>query len=176
MTGLTLFRLPKPSGGTPPKVAAKVEHRVGVRAPAEVVWSLLADIEGWPAWQPVYPEASGALKIGGRLTLVEAIPNELPRALSPVVLDWMPEEQILWAERRWGGLVKVMHYIEIEALTDIGCALSCGEIYRGLLGDQFAARHRKALKRGFRAFCGAVQTRVEALWQERGGKPTSEAE
>ena len=175
MAGLTLFRLPKPSGGTPPKVAAKVEHRVGVRAPAEVVWSLLADIEGWPAWQPVYPEASGALKIGGRLTLVEAIPGEPPRALSPTILDWMPEEQILWAERRWGGLVRAMHYIEIEALTDIGCALSCGEVFHGLLGDLFAARHRKVLKRGFRAFCEAVQPRAEALWRERGGAPTSQS-
>lgn len=169
MTNLTLFRLPKPSGPRQDKPPAKVEHRVGVRAPAAVVWALLADIEGWPAWQPVYPKASGALKIGGRLDLMEAVPGEPPRPLSPTIVDWMPEEQILWIERRWGGLVRAMHYIEIEALTDVGCALSCGEIYQGLLGDLFAARHRKVLRRCFRAFCEAVQPRAEALWQERGG-------
>ncbi len=88
----------------------------------------------------------------------------------------MPEEQILWTERRWGGLVRVMHYIEIEALTGTRLRSSRAGRSSGLLGDLFVARRRKALSRGFRAFCEAVKAARRSALARAGRQPTSKPE
>jgi hypothetical protein len=151
----------------------KIEHRVGVRAPAEVIWKIAADIEGWPAWNPVYPKASGQLRIGAVLELELALENEPRRILKPVILDWVPNEQILWRLSMLGGLVRTRRYIEIEKLSETGCILSNGELFEGPLGNFVARRKRLAIKAGFTAMGEALKARAEAAWRAEGGDPTS---
>jgi hypothetical protein len=33
----------------------KIEHRIGVQAPAEAIWAVIAEIERWGDWNPLYP-------------------------------------------------------------------------------------------------------------------------
>ena len=39
----------------------KLEHRIGVQAPAEVIWESLFDVPGWEGWNPLYPRAAGVI-------------------------------------------------------------------------------------------------------------------
>jgi hypothetical protein len=150
----------------------KVEHRIGVRAPAEAIWSLVADIDGWPAWNPLYPRAKGRLRIGERLDLDVALPGRPLQTIRPVIVDWVPNEQVIWRVSMLGGLAKSIRYIEIDQLTETGAILSNGEIFDGLLGPFVARRLRGPLKAGFAAMSEAIKARAEGALRQGGGEPS----
>jgi hypothetical protein len=146
-------------------VDVKIEHRIGVRAPAEAIWAVISDIGGWKDWNPLYPRAEGALRIGSQLDLDLALPGQPIRAIKPVILDWVPNDQIHWRLSMLGGLVRTIRYIEIEILTETGCIFSNGEVFSGYLGPTVAKRMRPAIRQGFVAMGEAVKARAEAVFQ-----------
>lgn len=148
-------------------MAVKLEHRIGIQAPAEVIWESLIDVEGWPAWSQLYPRAAGKVRIGATLSLDLALPGQPVQAISPTILDWAPEDHIHWTTRSQFGLMKTTRYLEIEVLTETGCIFSNGEIFDGYLGPGYAGRNRRALRAGFAALGEALQQRAEAAWRER---------
>lgn len=145
----------------------KLEHRLGVRAPAEVVWEILADVGGWPAWTGMYPQASGRIGYGERLALTVALPGQPLAQIEARIHDWGPNEAIHWRWSTWGGLVSTIRYLEIEAMSEEGCIFSNGELFRGPLGVRYAARVAKPLRRAFQDLGEAIRDRAEALWRER---------
>ena len=147
----------------------KIEHRIGVQAPAEAIWAVIAEIERWPDWNPLYPKAEGKLRIGGPLTLELALPDRKPQTIRPVIVDWIPNEQIHWRLTAFAGLVKATRYLEIEQLNETACIFSNGELFEGPLMRFIPKKTRRAIKAGFRAFGETVRDRAEAGWQE----PTS---
>jgi len=165
-----LMRKPKakPPSGDP----IKVENRIGVQAPAEVIWEILSDIDGWPRWNPTYPEARGTLRIGAPLQLVEALPGLPRRELNVNVIDWVPETQILWGERQPLGLVSTVRFIEIETVAKAACIFSNGVQVDGMLADLYLHKHRRPLRLGFAAMSEALKEMSEALWRDRSGGAT----
>ena len=151
---------------------AKIEHRLGVQAPASVIWEVLFDLERWPEWNPLYPEVSGAIRFGETLKLKLALPDQPVRDLSAVIMDWTPDEAIHWKTSHLRGLVRTVRYLEIEPMSETGCVFSNGEIFTGLLGARVAKQLRPALKQGFAALGEAVGARAEALWRQQAGGPT----
>ncbi|HEY5072766.1 MAG TPA: SRPBCC domain-containing protein [Caulobacteraceae bacterium] len=143
----------------------KIEHRLGIRAPAEAIWELIGDVDGWKDWNPLYPKSRGALRIGSRLELEVALPGEDARAIQPVVLEWVPNEQLIWRLSMFGGLIKTTRYMEIEQLAGSACIFSNGEIFAGLLGPFMARRMRAPIRAGFAAMGEAVKARVERAWR-----------
>ena len=146
----------------------KIEHRIGVRAPAEVIWDAISDIEAWKDWNPLYPRAKGVLRIGAQLDLDVAIPGQKVRAIRPVILDWVPNDQIHWRLSILGGLIQSTRYIEIEALTETGCIFSNGELFRGRFAPLVLRRMAKDIRKGFAAMGEAVKTRAEAAYEGGG--------
>ena len=141
-------------------MSVKIEHRVGVAAPADRIWDLLSDLPGWRDWNPVHPEVNGRLAIGATLDVVEQLEGRSPRRLVMTVEDWVPNAQILWKGRR-GPLARSIRFIEIEQLSETGCIFANGELYEGVVGDLIAKRNRRLLKRAFAAMGEAVKARVE---------------
>jgi hypothetical protein len=143
----------------------KVEHRIGVPAPSTVIWDVLSDLGRWHEWNPVYPEVSGLLRIAQKLTIKETFPGVEPRVITPMIIDWVPNEQILWTTKEAGGLVKRIRYIEIEHLTDEdkNCYLSNGEVFDGWLGPRQGKKHKFKLRAGFEALNHAVAERVRKV-------------
>jgi hypothetical protein len=147
----------------------KIEHRIGVQAPAETIWAVLADIENWATWNPLYPRAEGRLKIGSPLTLELALPDRKPQTIRPVIIDWIPNEQIHWRVKALGGLVTATRFLEIEKLTETGCIFANGELFDGPLADVAVRSLRRAARRGFAAMGEAVKARAEAAWNPETG-------
>jgi hypothetical protein len=139
----------------------KLEHRLGVRAPAEAIWNVIYDLEAWPRWNPLYTKAQGVIRIGATLELEAALPGQPPRAIRPVVLDWIPNEQLLWQIKMLGGLIKTTRYFEIEELMPGSCIFSNGEMFDGMLGPSIARRMRGPIRAGFAAMGEAVKTMAE---------------
>ena len=153
----------------------KIEHRIGVQTPAEVIWKQISDIPGWPAWNPLYPKAAGEVQFGAKLDFEVALPGEAPRVIRATVLDWTPNDQILWNVSMFAGLIRTTRYIEIETLPNGNCIFSNGEIFEGPLIRLIGKRMRKAVKAGFTAMGEAVRDRAEALWKSEAEGATSGA-
>jgi hypothetical protein len=153
-------------------MTVKLEHRLGVQAPAHVVWAVISDLSTWNQWNPIYPEAQGVIAYGERLTLTLALPGRPRQTIRPSVLDWAPDEAIHWKLSMLGGLVSTVRYLEIEKMHEAGCIFSNGEVFSGLLGPMVARRMRRTIRAGFAAMGEALCDRAEACWREAGGAPT----
>lgn len=148
-----------------------VEHRIGVQAPAEIVWEVVSEFETWTHWNPLYRRAEGQMKIGTALVLEQHLPGEPPRVIQPVVQDWVPYEQLHWRSSRVGGLVTAIRYFEIENMGPANSTFSNGELFMGMLVRFVSREERRKLKAAFTTMGEAVRDRAEALWSERGGSP-----
>ena len=144
-----------------------VEHRIGVQAPAEIVWEVVSDFETWTHWNPLYRRAEGQMKIGTALTLEQHLPGRAPTVITPIVLDWVPYEQLHWRSTRMGGFVTAIRYLEIETMGPENATFSNGELFMGLLLRFVSREERRALKSAFTQMGEAVRDRAESLWSER---------
>jgi hypothetical protein len=151
----------------------RIEHRLGVPAPAPVVWQIVSDLERWSAWNPLYVKAEGVLRIGAQLRLTQALAGQGNEIITPTIVDWVPDNQILW--RLSGGLLQRLRYIEIDKLSDEGCIFSNGEDWSGFMAGFVSREVRAALRAGYEAFGEAVRDQSLKLWQAQGGAPTSAA-
>ena len=161
---LPSFGFGKGKGPAGPK-GLKLEHRIGVQAPPEVLWALISDLEGWPAWNPLYSRASGVLSIGAPLELTLSLPDLPPQHIEPVVVDWVPHEQLHWRTSVASGLGVAIRFIEIDQVAENACIFSNGELFQGLLGPAAGQRVRRPLKKGFAAMGEALKARAEAAWR-----------
>jgi hypothetical protein len=151
----------------------KIEHRIGIKAPASVVWEILADVSSWPEWTTLYSKASGVVGFGERLKLEVSLPGLPPHAIEPEVFEWEPNGAIHWRLKSMAGLLESVRFLEIEALSETGCIFSNGEIFGGFLGpSRTAVKRQRILRKGFTALGEALRDRAEALWRERGGETT----
>ena len=141
----------------------RIEHRIGIAAPAPVVWEVLADLDRWGEWNPLYPQVEGSLRIGERLNLVERLAGQdQPAAVT--VVDWVPNEQILWKSTALGGFVKRLRFLEIEALSENGCVFSNGELWQGRYAGFASRDRRRAYHQAFEALGEALKDCAEAAW------------
>jgi hypothetical protein len=139
----------------------KIEHRIGVRAPPSAVWDVLSDLEGWSRWNPLYPRASGKLAIGAKLSVTLALPKSTPEEIAPVVVDWVPQMQLVWRLRLLGGLITTTRYMEIEALDDGQASIfSHGEVFDGPVAAFMPKTLRHNIRSGFAAMSEALTAEV----------------
>ncbi|HVI34531.1 SRPBCC domain-containing protein [Phenylobacterium sp.] len=153
----------KPKGPT----GIRIEHRIGVQAPAEVIWDVLYDLERWHEWNPLYPRAVGQIRLGETLDMTLALPGQAERQIQPVVLEWVPNEQLHWRLTLMGGLMKSIRFIEIDALSEAGCIVNNGELFQGLLAKSALRQVGRSVHRGFGQMNEALKARAEAAWQAR---------
>jgi len=152
-----------------PKAPAglRIEHRVGVQAPAEVIWEVISDLKSWESWNKLYPKASGDIRIGSVLEITLVLPGQAPQQIRPTVLEWVPNEQLHWRLIMLGGLVRTIRFFEIESLAEASCIVSNGEIIGGLMGPRLGKRMARTIYRAFAEMDEALKARAEALWQPR---------
>ncbi len=110
----------------------------------------------------MYPSASGKLQIGAPLTLTEVVSSQGSRQISPTVVDWVPNAQIVWTSKAWRGLLRRTRYLEIQTLTEEGCVFSNGELLEGF-GARFVPRkQRRARREAFIQLGEALKARAES--------------
>lgn len=141
-------------------MAFRVEYRTGVKATSDAIWEVLSELEGWAEWNPIHPRASGKIGIGQPLSVHEAFPGLPERDFTPTVVEWVPRQQLIWAEKR-GFMSRSTRYFEIEELDKGSCIFAVGEIFEGMLGEREAKRDRRARRAGFEAMAEALRARVE---------------
>ncbi len=148
------------------KAIFRIEHRLGIPAPAHVVWQVLADLERWGEWNPIYPKVEGKLTIGEELAITEQIPGFEPVQITPRVVDWVPDAQILWLMSQKFGFLKRLRYIEIDQVGEEGCIFANGEDWYGRPARYVTAAQRRGMREGFEAMSEALKARALAVWRE----------
>ncbi len=134
----------------------RIEHRLGIAAPADRIWEVLADLPEWPQWNPWHVRAEGVLRIGEPLRLTQADGSEIGYR----VVDWVPDTQILLRAAQTFGLLTRTRFMEIEKLSEVGCVFSNGEIWSGPLAKYVGVPAKRAAWRGFEAMSEALSARV----------------
>lgn len=145
----------------------KLEHRLGVATPADIIWEIIADLPRWTDWNPIHPRADGVIAFGASLDVDLIVMGQPPQRLSPKVISWTPNELLHWQQKDALGLLVSTRYIEIDTLAETGCIFSNGELFEGL-AVRFMPKHSLAARRaGFVAMGEAMKVRAETLWAER---------
>ena len=140
----------------------KIEKRVGVRAPSDRIWEVIADLPGWDGWNPVETGVSGAIAFGGVLNLAERIEGLPERQVIARVADWQPNAQLVWTEKR-GFLFNAIRYYEIEELEPGSCIVANGFIFSGFMGEGFHDKHKRTIRSACEAIGEALRLKVESL-------------
>jgi hypothetical protein len=150
----------------------RIEHRLGIATPPDVIWGIISDLAGWSAWNPSYARASGRLSIGAPIALDATFPGVKSMHSEGRIVDWVPDIQLLWRVKlpMFG---RSLRYLEIEKLGDTNCIFANGEILEGFGARYVSQRQRAAAYRGFEAMNLAVKARAEQMWRAARQAPTS---
>ena len=140
---------------------ARIEKRIGVRASADRLWEIVADLPGWDRWNPVETSVEGTIAYGGQITLTEAIEGLPERRAVVRVGEWQPYAQLVWMEKR-GLWFRSLRYFEIEELEPGSCIVANGFIFSGLRGETFFDKHRSRLRHSVDSVAEAWKTTAEA--------------
>ena len=140
----------------------KIEKRIGVRAPSDRIWEVIADLPGWNNWNPVETDVSGTIAFGGAIALTERIEGLPERQVAGRVADWQPNAQLVWTEKR-GWLFNVIRYYEIEELEPGSCIVANGFIFSGFRGEGFHDKNKRTLRSACEAVAEALKLRVDSL-------------
>jgi len=91
----------------------------------------LTDLAAYPRWNPLFPEASGQIAVGSRLTLKTVQPNGRTMTIKPKILAVKPNAELRWS----AGLPGIIGGEHSFTLTpaDGGARLVQSETFRGLL-------------------------------------------
>lgn len=144
----------------------KVEYRIGVAAPVDDVYDVIADIEKWPEWSPIHKKASGELSFGAPIAFEEYYEGLGTWEITGALADWQPLSHIHIAVPKKFYEGRLVRYFEMDALSESGSSFSVGALFDGFLSEREGRRYGKFLKVGFERFAEAVKERAEKAYAE----------
>lgn len=137
------------------------EVRVATRIDAEpeAVWRVLADIDGWGAWNDVMVDGRSSGGPGASIRVKIAIgPIWFPVASR--LHTWEPGRALVWGEDR-GALLSIDHGFWLSP-EDGGCRVVHFERFEGVIGRLVLPLIRRSLTRNYGAFLDALEARVRS--------------
>jgi hypothetical protein len=137
-----------------------ISSTIEIAATPERVWAVLTDFAGYPAWNPVFCEASGELAVGSHITLKTIQPrNDRIMTVKVKVVAARPAAELRWESRVLGVSSSKRSFIlspdgHRTQLTQTGS-------YQGLF-TSFSAKVISRIRTNFDAINEAVKEQAEA--------------
>jgi hypothetical protein len=135
-----------------------VSSAIDIDAPPSQVWAVLADLAAYPEWNPLFPQASGQLTVGERLTLASRPTVGRPMTIRPKLLAVQPGAELRWVSSL-PGIIGGEHSFTLTAVG-AGTRLVQSETFRGVL-VALSGKTIAAAEADFAALNGALKQRVE---------------
>ncbi|GAA5196516.1 hypothetical protein GCM10023322_65610 [Rugosimonospora acidiphila] len=138
-------------------------HR-DIAAPPELIWRVLTDFAGYPAWHPTLtvgapvPEAVAGAQL--RLTLTGGVAGD--QAFTAEILEVRPPHRLVWS----GGLPEVLlgrHTFALDALPGRGTRFTDTEEWTGTLAATVVAEHGAAITTEYQRAAAALAARCHTL-------------
>lgn len=141
----------------------RLSTSIEIDAPADTVWAVLVDFEGYPEWHPRM-RITGRAEEGTRLTVAPGPEAGRVPTFRPVVVRVDPGRELRWLGHLLvRGLFDGEHRFEIEPLDDDRSRLVQSERFAGLLVRPITALVGRETERGFRATNEALKARAESM-------------
>jgi hypothetical protein len=135
-----------------------------IAAPAEDVWSILADFAAYPSWNPFIPRISGDLEVGARLEVELSPPGGRAMTMRPTMREVQPGRTLRWlGELGLPGLFDGEHSFQIEPLEETQVRFVQSELFSGILVPLLMSFIGDSTKQGFEAMNQALKVRAEAM-------------
>lgn len=143
-------------------MALKIEQRIGIAAPVDDVYDLVADINAWPQWSPIHKAASAEMHFGAPVHLEEYYAGLGTWEIDGILTDWAPLSHLHVAVPKPFYAGTLIRYFEFESLIDTGSTFTIGALFQGFLSEREGKRYKTFLRQGFEAFNAAVKAEAEA--------------
>ena len=132
-----------------------------VDAPPESVWPILTDLDQYPNWNPLIPQAEGDIREGARLTVRIETPGGPAMTVRPTLTRVDPQREL-----RWLGQLFVPKLFDGEHIFELhpengGTRFVQRENFSGLLVPFLWGSMEAATRRGFEAMNEALKQRAE---------------
>ncbi len=140
----------------------EIRTEVGIDAPPSAVWEVLAALDTWSEWNPVFAgvKLAGPLREGTRGRLMLDLPAPVGRrSLGVRLVTVRPQQELAWV----GGVRGVMkgrHGFRLEA-TASGTRVVHFEVFSGLLAPGLVALMRTQLGKGYARLNRGLRERCE---------------
>ena len=142
----------------------KIETRVGIAAPVDDVYEIIADINAWPEWSPIHKKAEAHLGFGAPIHLEEYFEGLGTWETDGVIADWTPLSLIHVSVPKPFYAGTLVRYFEFDALSDVASSFSIGAAFKGFLSEREGRRYRPFIRTGFEAFAEALKVKAEAKY------------
>lgn len=140
---------------------------VDIAAPAELVWSVLIDLERYPQWNPFTVKVESCLRLGEPVNLYlpdPARPDELVHVIEQLA-SFEPPRLLAWEMHASVDNPDAARREQIiDATGPTSCRYHTTDLFLGPTADQVMALHGPWVKQGFDAVALAVKARAESLF------------
>lgn len=99
----------------------RIELTTALAAPADRVWNVLMDLDGWSLWGGLVTSAAGELRPGARwtMTLRAEVDGGAPRTMRPRFVSMDPPRRVVFETLLLGAwFVRLVHVFDVEAEGD----------------------------------------------------------
>jgi hypothetical protein len=142
-------------------MSTSIRSDITIDAPAERVWSLLADLASYPDWNPFIRRAEGTLAQGEQLRLELQIPDGMRMKIRPRLITVVEQAQIRWIGHLVvPGLFDGDHRFVLTPLAPACTRLVQQETFNGALVPVFGGWIGAGARRGFEAMNRAAKARL----------------
>jgi len=139
-----------------------IHTEIGIGAPAERVWDVLAAVDAWPQWNP-FARMSGRLAVGERVSVTLTLPGRKPMTLRPTIVKLEAGRELRWLGHLGvAGLFDGEHGFRVVPEDAGRCRFEHFETFRGLLVAPVMWMVGEATRQGFEAMNRALKARAEA--------------
>ena len=141
----------------------EVKTQIDIEASAERVFSILADFERYPEWNPFITEADGDARLGARLRIrIEPLGGR-PMTFTPTVTVFEPNQELRWFGRLvLPRLFDGEHIFFLDARGPELTRFLHAEQFNGVLVSIFSKDLSTTVYEGFEAMNRALKERAES--------------
>jgi hypothetical protein len=141
-------------------MSTEIYATIEIAATPERVWAVLTDLASYPAWNPVFCEASGQLTEGNRITLKTTQPaSGHPMTVKVKVLAAEPAAELRWVSSVL-GLMTSKRGFTLDHDGD-GTRLTQTGTYQGLF-TRFPPKTIHRIQAAFEALNQAIKGQAES--------------
>jgi len=130
-------------------------HELLINAPAQRVWSLVAEIDRWPSWNPAVKSAKlhGAFNVGTIFTWKSG-----GISIVSMLQEIDPTSKLVWTGKAMG--TRVIHVWDFQK-TPAGVLIRTSESFEGWMVSLMRKTMQKTLDESLVAWLNALKRRAE---------------
>lgn len=141
-----------------------------VKAQPQTIWSILADNEKYPQWNPFTPEAKTTFVVGSPIEFKVRLFRELPQFLYPqkeTIARFDLNDTMCWQSTIINDMFfKSYRCINLQVIADGNTRVTNAMIYTGLTAEVMQLFTSGSVNNGFEDLSNALKTRAEAFEAE----------